>query len=189
MPAAEAFIHPSAVVDHPCTLGMGTKVWHFCHLVRDCCIGCDCVLGQNVFVGKGVQIGDRVRIQNNVSIYTGVTLEDDVFVGPSATFTNDRFPRSREGFFPLDDAKTRIRCGASIGANATIICGVTVGEYAMIGAGSVVTKNVPSHALVFGNPAEFHGWICECGEKISLHTHAMRCDACVLSKENATLTI
>jgi len=128
-------------------IGDGTKIWHFCHVMPDAEIGENCVLGQNVFIGRGVRIGNNVKIQNNVSVYEGVTLEDDVFCGPSCVFTNNRYPPSGKR------EKTLVKKGASIGANATIVCGVTIGEYAMIGAGSVVTRDVPPHTLVYGNPA------------------------------------
>ena len=147
------FIHETAVVDAPCTIGEEPKVWHFCHLMAGCTVGARCILGQNVFVGKGVTIGDGVKIQNNVSVYEGVTLEDDVFVGPSAVFTNVRRPRAaveqKDNF-----EKTLVKRGATIGANATIVCGVTIGEDAFVGAGAVVTKDVPPGATVVGVPAE-----------------------------------
>ena len=160
------FAHETACVDQPCQIGEATRIWHFCHIMRDVRIGARCSLGQNVFVASGVVIGNNVKIQNNVSLYTGVVVEDDVFLGPNVVFTNDLNPRcafkkTREGFLP-----TLVRRGATIGANATIVCGVTVGEAAFIGAGSVVTRDVPPHALVVGNPARRRGWVCTCGEKL-----------------------
>ena len=162
-------IHPSSEVSHRATIGEGTKIWHFCHVMRGAVIGVDCVLGQNVFVGKDVVIGDDVKIQNNVSVYTGVVIEDDVFLGPSCVFTNVINPRAvieKKHEF----RETIVRRGASIGANATIICGVTIGEYAMIGAGAVVTKDVEPFALMVGVPAKRIGTVnCygETTEKIS----------------------
>jgi UDP-2-acetamido-3-amino-2,3-dideoxy-glucuronate N-acetyltransferase len=153
------------VVDEGATIGDGTKIWHFCHVMAGARVGAGCVLGQNVFVASGAVIGDRCRIQNNVSIYDGVVLEDDVFVGPSAVFTNVKNPRAavsrKDAFVP-----TRVGRGATIGANATIVCGVALGEYAFVGAGAVVTSQVEAHALVTGVPARQVGWACACGEVV-----------------------
>lgn len=161
------FIHPSACVDQPCTIGPGTRIWHFCHVMQHARIGRDCILGQNVFVASGVRIGNNVKIQNNVSIYTGVELEDDVFCGPSCVFTNVINPRSQ---VVRRDAyqRTLIRRGATIGANATIICGVTVGQYAFIAAGAVVRGDVPDYALMAGVPAIRKGWMSRHGHRLSL---------------------
>jgi UDP-2-acetamido-3-amino-2,3-dideoxy-glucuronate N-acetyltransferase len=160
-----AFIHASAIVDDGAEIGADSKLWHFCHVMPGAHIGARCVLGQNVMVGPGVRIGDGVKIQNNVSVYAGVTLEDDVFCGPSCVFTNVLTPRAfverKDEFLP-----TLVRRGATIGANATVICGVTVGRYAMIGAGSVVTRDVPDQALVVGNPARPMGWVSRAGDRL-----------------------
>lgn len=156
------FIHPSAVVDEGCEIGAGTKVWHFSHLMAACRIGCNCILGQNVYVDGDVEIGNGCKIQNNVSVYRSVTLEDRVFCGPSVVFTNVINPRAfierKEEFRP-----TLVRTGATLGANATIVCGITVGAYALVGAGSVVTRDVPDYALVLGVPARLVGRVCRCG--------------------------
>jgi UDP-2-acetamido-3-amino-2,3-dideoxy-glucuronate N-acetyltransferase len=164
-------VEPGAVV------GPGTRIWHFSHVMPGARIGRDCVLGQNVFVGADVVIGRRVKIQNNVSVYEGVTLEDDVFCGPSAVFTNVVNPRShvprRREFRP-----TRVRRGATIGANATLVCGHTVGRYAFVGAGAVVTGDVPDHALVLGVPARVAGWMCRCGVRLVFRAGRARCRAC-----------
>lgn len=159
------FVHPTAVVDAPCTIGKGSKIWHFCHLMPNCVLGEDCNLGQNVFVASGVQLGNNVKVQNNVSIYAGVTCEDDVFLGPSMVFTNVLNPRSA---VPRRDqySSTLVEKGASIGANATIICGNTIGAYALVGAGSVVTKPVLPYALVVGNPARQIGWVSAYGHRL-----------------------
>nr|WP_238457897.1 acyltransferase [Desulforamulus ferrireducens] len=159
------YAHPTAVIDENCQIGSGTKIWHFSHIMSGSCIGERCNIGQNVVVSPGVVLGNNVKIQNNVSVYTGVLCEDDVFLGPSMVFTNVKTPRShvnrRDQY-----VKTIIRKGASVGANATIVCGVEIGKYALIGAGAVVTKNVPDHALMVGNPARQIGWVCQCGERI-----------------------
>lgn len=159
------FVHETALVDTPCTIGEGTKIWHFSHLMPDCQLGRACNLGQNVFVASGVQLGNNVKVQNNVSIYTGVICEDDVFLGPSMVFTNVINPRSA---VPRRDAyqTTLVQQGASIGANATIICGNTIGAYALVGAGSVVTKPVLPYALVVGNPAQQIGWVSAYGHRL-----------------------
>ena len=160
-----AAIHPTACIDPGAHVGEGTRVWHFSHVAARARIGDGCSLGQNVFVAEGVTVGDRVKIQNNVSLYTGVELEDDVFCGPSCVFTNVVNPRaeiSRRDEFRT----TRVRRGATIGANATIICGTIVGAYAMIGAGAVVTRDVPDYALMLGVPARQHGWISRHGHRL-----------------------
>src|SRR6266567_1100083 len=156
------FVHQSAVVDDGAVIGRGTKIWHFCHVMSGATIGENCSLGQNVFVARGCAIGNNVKIQNNVSIYEGVTLEDDVFCGPSMVFTNVRTPRSHVSR-KHEYRPTLVKRGSSIGGNATIVCGVTLGEYAFIGAGAVVTSDVPSHALMVGVPARRVGWMCQCG--------------------------
>ena len=156
------FIHESAYVDAPCAIGEGTKIWHFCHVQAGARIGQRCILGQNVNVAGDVVIGNNVKIQNNVSVYTGCVLEDDVFCGPSMVFTNVVNPRSHVA--RKDEYKaTVVRKGASLGANCTVVCGTTVGRYAFVGAGSVVTRDVPDYGLVYGNPARLRGWMCACG--------------------------
>ncbi|MCB9534823.1 MAG: Gfo/Idh/MocA family oxidoreductase [Myxococcales bacterium] len=165
------FVHPTAVVDGPVELGPGTRVWHFSKLLGPLRIGARCSLGQNVVVERHVTIGDNVKIQNNVSVYSGVVLEDDVFCGPSMVFTNVGTPRShypRKGEYAI----TRVERGASIGANATVVCGHTLGRYCFVGAGAVVTKDVPPYALVFGNPARVRGWTCYCGLRLDLGVDA-----------------
>jgi UDP-2-acetamido-3-amino-2,3-dideoxy-glucuronate N-acetyltransferase len=157
--------HPSAVIDEGCIIGKGTKVWHFSHIMPNCTIGENCNIGQNVVISPEVNIGNNVKIQNNVSIYTGVTCEDDVFLGPSMVFTNVNNPRS--AIIRRDQySKTIVKKGASIGANATIVCGHDIGRFAFIGAGAVVTKNVPDYALVVGNPAKQMGWMSEYGHRL-----------------------
>ena len=170
------FVHESSFVDFGARVGHGTKIWHFCHVMPGAVIGEDCSLGQNVVVMNGVQIGNRVKIQNNVSVYEGVILEDDVFCGPSMVFTNVINPRShvsrREEY-----QRTLVKRGASIGANATVLCGTTLGEYCFVGAGAVVTKSVPAHAIMTGVPARRTGWVCQCG--VTLRGEGvLTCEAC-----------
>lgn len=163
----EYFVHESSYVDQPCEIGPGTKIWHFSHIMAGSTVGSNCNIGQNVVISPRCVVGNNVKIQNNVSVYTGVVLEDDVFCGPSMVFTNVINPRSHVE--RKDEYRdTLVRKGATIGANATIICGHTVGQYAFIGAGSVVTKDVPAYAVVFGTPAELRGWVCICGLKLEL---------------------
>ena len=170
--------HETAVIDEGARIGDGTRIWHFSHVMGGAVIGRDCNLGQNIVVAAGVVIGDRVKIQNNVSVYSGVTLEDDVFCGPSMVFTNVVNPRShvsrRHEFLP-----TVVRRGATLGANATVVCGRTIGRYAFVGAGAVVTRDVPDYALVIGNPARLAGWVCECGVKLASGTTPPRAAGCV----------
>lgn len=174
----EYYAHPTAIVDPDCKIGANTKIWHFVHVMNDCQIGEDCVLGQNVMISPRVVLGNNVKIQNNVSVYTGVICEDDVFLGPSMVFTNVINPRS---FINRKDEfkNTIVRKGASIGANATVVCGVEIGRYAMIGAGAVVTKDVPAYALLVGNPARQIGWMSDCGCKLSFDAHGLAvCSEC-----------
>lgn len=171
------FAHETAVIDSPCQIGKGTKIWHFSHIMRGAEIGDGCNIGQNVVVSSGVKIGNNVKIQNNVSVYEGVTLEDNVFCGPSMVFTNVINPRShisRKHEFK----QTIVKKGASIGANATIICGNTIGRYSFIGAGAVVTKDVPDYALVVGNPTKIVGWMCECCHQLTFYGDAAICSGC-----------
>jgi UDP-2-acetamido-3-amino-2,3-dideoxy-glucuronate N-acetyltransferase len=160
------FAHETAVIDAGCEIGVGTKIWHFSHIMSGCKIGDNCNIGQNVVISPQVVLGKNVKVQNNVSIYTGVTCEDDVFLGPSMVFTNVINPRSAVNR-KNEYAKTAVKHGASIGANATIVCGHDIGRFAFIGAGAVVTKNVPDYALVIGNPAKQTGWMSEYGHKLS----------------------
>jgi UDP-2-acetamido-3-amino-2,3-dideoxy-glucuronate N-acetyltransferase len=180
VPTLPYFVHPTALIDEDVEIGEGTKIWHFSHVLRGSRIGKNCVLGQNVVVGPFVKVGHNCKIQNNVSLYYGVELEDGVLCGPSCVFTNDKYPRAfierRNEFL-----QTRVRRGATIGANATVMCGVTIGQFAMVGAGAVVTQDVPDHALVVGNPARQVGWVCTCGETLSQRPdglwHCPRCDS------------
>lgn len=159
---SEYFVHESSYVDDPCEIGAGTKIWHFSHIMKNSSIGEHCNIGQNVVISPGCVVGNNVKIQNNVSVYTGVTLEDDVFCGPSMVFTNVINPRSHVE--RKDEYKaTLVRQGATIGANATIVCGLTLGAYAFVGAGAVVTRDVPDYAVVYGSPAKVRGWACKCG--------------------------
>ena len=171
------FVHESSYVDEGCEIGEGTKIWHFSHIMKDCRIGKRCNIGQNVVISPDVVLGEGVKIQNNVSVYTGVVCEDGVFLGPSCVFTNVINPRAfieRKSEY----RKTTIKKGASIGANATIVCGHDIGRYAFVGAGSVVTKDVPDYAMVYGVPAEIKGYVCQCGEQIKFFNNEAVCPAC-----------
>jgi UDP-2-acetamido-3-amino-2,3-dideoxy-glucuronate N-acetyltransferase len=180
MPAGEdptPQVHPTATVDDGAEIGAATRIWHSSHVMPGAVVGRDCILGQNVYVGRDVRVGDGVKIQNNVSVYEGVTLEDGVFCGPSVVFTNVVDPRAhidrKHEFRP-----TLVRRGATLGANATILCGVTIGEWAFVGAGAVVTHDVPDHALVIGVPARLAGWVCECGRRLDAEGDVGRCPDC-----------
>ncbi len=173
------FVHESSYVDDGAKIGTGTKIWHFSHVSKGAVIGEKCQIGQNVFIGGDVVIGNGVKIQNNVSIYDKIVLEDYVFCGPSCVFTNvfnprSEYPRDREKEF----LKTVLKRGASVGANATIVCGNTIGRSVFVGAGSVVTKDIPDYALVYGNPARIKGWMCECGEKLEFENGSSECAKC-----------
>ena len=159
------FVHESSYVDQPCQIGQGTKIWHFSHIMPDSVIGENCNIGQNVVISPGVILGNRVKVQNNVSVYTGVICEDGVFLGPSCVFTNVINPRS---FIERKEEyqTTLLKTGATVGANATIVCGNQIGQYALIGAGAVVTKDVPDYGLVVGNPARLIGYVCQCGDRL-----------------------
>ncbi|MEF9987019.1 MAG: DapH/DapD/GlmU-related protein [Bacteroidales bacterium] len=166
------FVHPTAVVDDNCKIGEGTKIWHFSHIMSGCTLGNGCNIGQNVVVSPDVVLGNNCKVQNNVSIYTGVTCDDDVFMGPSCVFTNVINPRSAVNR-KSEYLRTHIGTGASIGANATIVCGHDIGEYAFIGAGAVVTKNVPPYALLVGNPARQMGWMSKFGHRLEFNAEGI----------------
>jgi len=170
-------IHSTAIVDQGAVIGAGTRVWHWVHICAGARIGARCSFGQNVFVGNDVLIGDNVKVQNNVSIYDAVTLEDDVFCGPSMVFTNVNNPRSHVSR-KNEYRRTVVRRGASIGANATVVCGHEIGAYAFIGAGSVVTRDVPAYALMVGSPARRIGWMCQCGERLGDQSGEQACPQC-----------
>lgn len=184
MPRDDFFAHPSSEIEAGADIGTDTRIWRFSHIRTGARIGHDCTIGANVFIDAGVEIGNRVKIQNNVSVYAGVTLEDDVFVGPSAVFTNDLVPRAVNPEWTI--TPTQVGRGASIGANATIVCGRDVGAYAMVAAGAVVTKPVAPHHLVAGNPARHLGWVCRCGRTISRDAHEpdqLNCASCADHRE------
>lgn len=179
-PEAPYFVHQSSYVDEGCEIGAGTSIWHFSHVMTGARIGRGCNIGQNVVISPQVVIGDNVKIQNNVSVYTGVVLEDDVFCGPSMVFTNVINPRSHVSR-KHEYLATLVKRGASLGANATIVCGHSIGAYAFVGAGAVVTRDVPDHALVTGNPGRVVGWMCRCGVKLASGARAPEeasCSAC-----------
>lgn len=171
------FVHESSFVDEGCEIGKGTKIWHFSHIMKGCKIGENCNIGQNVVISPEVELGNGVKIQNNVSVYTGVICEDGVFLGPSCVFTNVINPRA---FIERKNEyrRTIVKKGASIGANATIVCGHDIGRFAFVGAGAVVTKDVPDYALVYGSPATVKGFVCECGEQMQFHEGKALCKAC-----------
>lgn len=162
----DVYVDASAIVDKDVSIGDGTKVWHFVHIMSGAKIGKDCMIGDYVHVGRDVKIGNSVKLENRATVYTGVAIEDQVFVGPHVTFTNDFYPRSFNKDWKI--SKTLVKKGSSIGARSVIVCGVTIGEYAMVGAGSVVTCDVPPYALVFGNPARIRGFVCRCGKKLDI---------------------
>jgi len=172
------FVHESSYTDDDVEIGKDTKIWHFSHVMHGVRIGRNCTLGQNVLVGPNVKIGNNVKIQNNVSVYEGVILEDEVFCGPSCVFTNDLNPRAAYPKGPSGYVQTLVKRGASIGANATIVCGHTLGEHSFIGAGAVVTKDVPAYAVVYGNPGEIKGWICQCGQPLKFVSSEAGCNSC-----------
>ena len=177
VPAKRYFVHESAYVDEPCEIGDGTKIWHFTHVMRDAKIGANCSIGQNCVIAPRVVIGNGVKIQNNVSVYEGVVLKDDVFCGPSMVFTNVTTPRSgTPRNRPEDYATTLVLHGATLGANCTIVCGHTIGEYGFVGAGAVVTADVPAYAMVYGNPARVHGFACECGLRMEFLSTSYACE-------------
>lgn len=171
------FVHESSFADEGCVIGEGTKIWHFCHIMPGAVIGKKCSIGQNVNIGSRAILGNNCKIQNNVSIYDDVILEDDVFCGPSMVFTNVINPRAHIER-KHEYKKTLLKQGATIGANATVVCGNTIGKYAMVGAGAVVTHDVPDYALVFGSPARVKGWICQCGVKLAFDGENAKCADC-----------
>lgn len=173
------FVHESSFVDEGVRIGAGSKIWHFCHLMTGCRVGKECTIGQNVVISPGVILGNGVEVQNNVSLYSGLICEDDVFLGPSMVFTNVTRPRAfieRQAEFKT----TVIQKGASIGANVTVVCGNNIGRYALVGAGSLVSSDIPDYALVYGNPAHFQGWVCQCGGKLTFYDQQSVCEVCNL---------
>jgi acetyltransferase-like isoleucine patch superfamily enzyme len=169
------FAHPQAIVEGE-EIGDGTRVWAFAHVMAGAAIGRDCNIGEHCFIEKGARLGDRVTVKNGVAVWSGITIEEGVFIGPNACLTNDRRPRSRDASWTL--VETRIREGATIGANATIVCGIEIGAFAMVGAGAVVTKSVAPHALVYGNPARPRGFVCRCAQPLTFRGSTARCSAC-----------
>lgn len=186
---SNVYVDASAIVDNGVSLGKGTKVWHFVHIMENAQIGKECVIADYVYVGKGVKIGNTVKLENRTTVYEGVTIEDNVFVGPHVTFTNDPYPRSFNKNWKI--RSTHVKEGSSIGAGTVIVCGVTIGKNAMVGAGSVVTENIPDHALVYGNPARIKRFVCRCGRKLETKERKenyvlMTCSVCKEKHEIAT---
>ena len=184
------FVHSTATIEKKAKVGKGTKIWHFSHVDKGAVLGENCKLGRNVYIGPDVKIGKNVKIQNNVSVYAGVELEDDVFCGPSMVFTNiinprSAVPRNNKEFYK----KTLVKKGATIGANATVVCGNTLGTHSFVGAGSVVTKDVPGYALAYGNPACFKGWMCTCGERLIFNKDKAICKSCKAKYQKTGSTI
>ena len=173
MKRTAAYFHPKSLVDDKKAVGAGTCVWAFAHVMKGARVGRDCNICDHTFIERGARVGDRVTVKNGVSVWDGVTLEDDVFAGPNAAFTNDLWPITRNPGFVL--SPTRVKKGAAIGANATVVCGLTVGEYALVGAGALVTRDVPAHALVYGSPARVRAWLCRCRKKLSFSKGAASC--------------
>lgn len=182
------FAHETVYIDRGVSIGSGTKIWHFSHIMSDSVIGKNCNIGQNVVIGPKVIIGNGCKIQNNVSVYKGVILEDEVFCGPSMVFTNVFNPRAH--IDKMDKARsTLVKKGATLGANSTIVCGITIGRYAFVGAGSVVTRDVLDYALIYGNPARQHGWVCQCGEKLNNNFVCQYCNHSFTLKEKGLVPI
>ena len=182
----EYFVHPTAMIDEGSVIGEGTRIWHWCHIMRGVTVGKYCNIGENAFIETGVVLGNNVKVKNNVALYTGVRCEDNVFIGPNAVFTNVANPRSfieRKSEFK----ETTIREGATIGANATIVCGHDIGRYAFIGAGSVVTKEVPDYTMVIGNPARFYAHVCKCGCKLDKNLYCRACGLQYKADENGKI--
>jgi acetyltransferase-like isoleucine patch superfamily enzyme len=178
---SDVYVDASAIIDNGVIIGKGTKVWHFVHIMEDAQIGKGCVIADYVYVGKGVKIGNKVKLENRTTVYMGVTIEDNVFVGPHVAFTNDPYPRSFNKEWEI--RSTHVKEGSSIGAGAIIVCGITIGKYALVGAGSIVTENIPDNALVYGNPARIKGFVCKCGKKLKIKIRnddcfLMKCTAC-----------
>ena len=190
MKSKSYLVHPSSFIEDDVEIGKGTQIWHFCHIMSGARIGKNCKIGQNVFIDRDVRVGNGVKIENNVSVYRGITLEDYVFCGPSVVFTNVINPRSAYPRDIREYRKTLVQKGATIGANATVICGVTLGRSAFVGAGAVVTEDVPDYGLVYGNPARPQGWMCECGEKLEFKNDRAICNKCgeEYKKEGLTVT-
>lgn len=186
---SKVYVDPSAIVDEDVILGNGTKIWHFVHIMKEAKIGKDCVIADYVSVGRLVKIGNSVKIENRATVFEGVTVEDNVFVGPHVTFTNDLYPRSLNKDWKI--TPTFVKKGSSIGAGTVIVCGVTIGEYAMIGAGSIVTTSIPPYALAYGNPARIRGFVCKCGRKLELEkeTKLHVCLLCSVCKEKYEISM